>query len=137
MHFEVGNSVEIIDDALKGRILAIKDKNATVVLEDGFEINIPLNELVKIEDASLLQVSNHEISKMIHQKDDYKNKKSTKIKPKERNAPKMEVDLHIHQLTSSSRGMSNFDMLTLQLDTAKHKLEFAMRNKIQKVVFIL
>jgi len=48
----------------------------------------------------------------------------------------MEVDLHIHQLTSSSKRMNNHDMLTLQLDTAKHKLEFAIRNKIQKIVFI-
>lgn len=32
--------------------------------------------------------------------------------------------------------MSNHEMLNLQLDTARHKLEFAMRKRIQKVVFI-
>jgi len=46
------------------------------------------------------------------------------------------VDLHIHQLTGSTRGMTNFDMLNLQLDTAKRQLEFAIRKRIQKVVFI-
>ena len=32
--------------------------------------------------------------------------------------------------------MANHDMLTLQLDTAKRQLEFAIRKRIQKVVFI-
>ena len=58
------------------------------------------------------------------------------VKIKDRNAPKMEVDLHIHQLTKSSKGMSNHEMLTLQLDAAKGQLEFAIRKRIQKVVFI-
>ena len=48
----------------------------------------------------------------------------------------MEVDLQIGQLVKSTRGMNNFDMLNLQLDAAKRQLEFAMRNRIQKVVFI-
>ena len=32
--------------------------------------------------------------------------------------------------------MSNYDMLTLQTDTAKRQLEFAIRKRIPKVVFI-
>ena len=32
--------------------------------------------------------------------------------------------------------MSNHDMLTLQLDTAKRKLDFAINKRIQKIVFI-
>tara|TARA_R110002074_G_C12541922_1_gene665777 strand:- start:1122 stop:1406 length:285 start_codon:yes stop_codon:yes gene_type:complete len=48
----------------------------------------------------------------------------------------MEVDLHINQLVNSAKGMSNHDMLTLQLDTAKRKLDFAINKRIQKIVFI-
>ena len=48
----------------------------------------------------------------------------------------MEVDLHIHHLTNSTKNMSNFEMLNLQLDTARSQLEFAIRKRIQKVVFI-
>ena len=36
----------------------------------------------------------------------------------------------------STRGMSNFDMLNVQIATAKRQLEFAMSKRIQKVVFI-
>ena len=57
-------------------------------------------------------------------------------KPKERNAPKMEVDLHINQLVPSTRGMSNYDMLNIQIETAKRQLDFAMQKRIQKIVFI-
>ena len=48
----------------------------------------------------------------------------------------MEVDLHINQLVKSTKGMANHDMLTLQLNTAKRQLDFAIKNRIQKIVFI-
>ena len=50
--------------------------------------------------------------------------------------PPMEVDLHIQHLVKSTKGMQNYDMLTLQLDTAKYKLEFAIRKRIPRIVFI-
>ncbi|HZJ19117.1 MAG TPA: Smr/MutS family protein, partial [Pricia sp.] len=37
---------------------------------------------------------------------------------------------------NSTRGMSNYEMLNLQLETAKRQLEFAIKKRIQKVVFI-
>jgi molybdopterin-biosynthesis enzyme MoeA-like protein len=48
----------------------------------------------------------------------------------------MEVDLHINQLVKNPRGMQNHEMLNLQLDTAKRRLEFAFQNRIQRIVFI-
>jgi dsDNA-specific endonuclease/ATPase MutS2 len=48
----------------------------------------------------------------------------------------MEVDLHIHQLVKSTKGMQNHDILNLQLDTAKKRLEFALSKRIQRIVFI-
>ena len=48
----------------------------------------------------------------------------------------MEVDLHINQLVKSSRGMTNYEMLNLQLQTAKRQLEFAIHKRVQRIVFI-
>ena len=48
----------------------------------------------------------------------------------------MEVDLHIEKLLPSKKGLSNHDILTKQLDTARGQLEFAIRKRIQKIVFI-
>ena len=41
-----------------------------------------------------------------------------------------------YKQVNSTRGMDNFDMLNLQLDTAKRKLEYAISKRIPKVVFI-
>ena len=48
----------------------------------------------------------------------------------------LEVDLHINQLVKSVKGMDNYDMLNLQLDTAKRKVEYAVSKRITKIVFI-
>ena len=32
--------------------------------------------------------------------------------------------------------MDNFDILSYQIDTAKHKLEFAIKNRLPRIVFI-
>lgn len=132
--FKVGDNVEILDDVIKGKVISIANNKITVEDEDGFCLEFEPSQLVKISDA--INVTNHEVAQIKSQKEIQRKKPKPIVKPKERNAPKMEVDLHIHQLTNSTRGMTNFEMLNLQLDTAKRQLEFAMRKRIQKVVFI-
>jgi hypothetical protein len=50
--------------------------------------------------------------------------------------PPPEFDLHIEKLAKNFKGMSNFDILNLQSETAKRHIEFAIRNRIPKIVFI-
>lgn len=132
--FQIGDSVETIDDTIKGVVIGIEKKEITIESEDGFPLTYMAFELVKVKGE--IVVNNYEIAQIKSEKEIPKKRKSTSSKPKERNAPKMEVDLHIHQLTSKSKGMSNFDMLNLQIETAKRQLEFAMRKRIPKIVFI-
>jgi len=132
--FKVGDSVEVLDEAIKGIIIKIEGQAITIETHDGFPLQYPSSGLVKT--GGRIEVSNYEAFQIKKEKDTVIKRKGAKVKPKERNAPKMEVDLHIHHLTRSTRGMSNFDMLNLQLETAKRQLEFAIRKRIQKVVFI-
>ena len=74
--------------------------------------------------------------KIISEKESKQKKSLTKFKSKSRLHPPMEVDLHIHQLVKSTKGMQNHDILNLQLDTAKKRLEFALSKRIQRIVFI-
>jgi dsDNA-specific endonuclease/ATPase MutS2 len=76
------------------------------------------------------------VSEVLSEKAVEKYKKTKRVKPKERNLPPMVVDLHIHQLIPKSKGMNNYDMLTIQTDTAKRQLEFAIKKRIQRIVFI-
>jgi len=132
--FHIGDFVETIDDTIKGVIIDIIMNEITIESNDGFSMTFTTSELVKVEND--IKVSNYDIAQIKSEKELPKKRNSTSQKPKERNAPKMVVDLHIHQLSPNSKGMSNYDMLNLQLETAKRQLEFAIRKRIQKVVFI-
>ena len=48
----------------------------------------------------------------------------------------VEIDLHIHQLIDDTRGLSNADMLKLQLDTFRKEMDKAIANGVKKIVFI-
>jgi dsDNA-specific endonuclease/ATPase MutS2 len=130
----VGDKVEVLDEAISGRVESIDGIIVTLVTPEGFPMKYPIKELVKVEKG--IKVSNYEVIQVKKEKEQPKKRKTPTLKPKERNAPKMEVDLHIHQLVKSSKGLSNFDMLNIQLETAKRQLDFAIEKRIQKVVFI-
>ena len=138
MDFKVGNRVETIDDAITGIITKISESTITVEDDDGFELQFEASELMLLAEGSSLEraVYNSDIEAVKSEKETKKRRNSPTVKPKERHAPKFEVDLHIHNLTESTRGMSNFDMLNLQVNTARGQLEFAIRKRIPKIVFI-
>lgn len=134
--FQIGDRVEVLDDTIKGVVVAIEGKEITVESTEGFPLTYMARELVRVSGKDEISVSNQEISRSKSEKEVPRKKKVRALGKKQRNAPKMEVDLHIGQLVKSSKGMSNHEMLNLQLETAKRQLEFAIRKRIQKVVFI-
>lgn len=134
--FAIGDTVETIDDIITGTIVEINADQITIESTDGFLFNFIAKELVKRGKAHHFKVSNQEVAQIKSEKEISKKRKATSPKPKERSAPKMEVDLHINQLTTSTKGLSNHDMLNIQLETAQRQLQFAIQKRIQKVVFI-
>ncbi|EAR00926.1 Smr/MutS family protein [Maribacter sp. HTCC2170] len=134
--FEVGDRVEVLDEMLSGEVVTVGDSEITIETEDGFIMKYTPSELLKVDDDSVIKVTNYEVAQIKADKEITKRKNTTAVKLKDRNAPKMEVDLHINQLVKSPKGMSKHEMLNLQMETAKRQLEFAMRKRIQKVVFI-
>lgn len=132
--FQIGDSVETIDDTIKGVVTKISGKEITIETEEGFPMVCEKFELIKA--AGSFTVTNYEVAQIKSEKE-IPQKRNTKVpRPKERNSPKMEVDLHVHQLINSEKGMTSHDKLNLQLETAKRQLEFAIRKRIQRVVFI-
>ena len=138
MKFEVNDKVEVLDDALQGRVIKIVNNSICIETSEGFLLNFEPSELVKIEEdqSRMIASQNVSFSEIIKEKQPVKRAKSIKVKPKERSAPPMEVDLHIEKLVNSFRGMSNYDILNLQLETAKRQIEFAVRKRLPKIVFI-
>lgn len=138
MKFEVNDKVEVLDDALEGKVIKIDGDKIYIETSEGFLMDFNASELVKIgeEQSRMIATDDVSFSDIIKEKQPTKRPKSAKVKPKERNAPPMEVDLHIEKLVNSYRGMSNFDILSVQLDTAKRQIEFAVKKRIPKIVFI-
>lgn len=139
MIFKVGDRVLVLDEAITGIVKQIQGSTISIETNDGFFLEFESNELVKQHPEVSLkkEVFSHINAKVVLQeKQQPLKRKQVKVKAKERFEPTMEVDLHIHQLVKSTKGMTNHDMLTLQLDTAKRQLEFAISKRIQKMVFI-
>ena len=69
-----------------------------------------------------------------------RNKKKNRAAEPEANPnrllPPIEIDLHIHQLTDTTAGMTPADMLTLQLETVQKTLDANRRRIGQKIIFI-
>lgn len=139
MNLKVGNKVVVLDEAISGTVAKIEGNTVFIETEDGFLLDFQVNELLKLEEKDTLKsniFSEHSFNEVMSEKEQNIKRKSVKVKPKERNQPAMEVDLHIHNLTKNERHLSNYDMLTLQLDTAKRQLDFAISKRVQKIVFI-
>src|SRR5690606_821627 len=138
MKFNIGDRVEVLDDALKGKVVDVKGSTVSIETNEGFALDFDETELVKTGDEQnrFITSSDIPISQILQEKKIPKNTGSVRVKPKERNLPPMEVDLHIEKLVNSFRGMSNHEILNLQMETAKRQIEFAARKRIQKLVFI-
>jgi len=136
MYFEIGKQVAVLDDTLKGVIVNIENQIIDIQDSDGMIYQYNQNELVIIdEDQYQLSKYSDINNSLLNDKIQDQIKKPSSFK-KDKNEVILEVDLHINQLTKSTKGMDNFDMLSLQLDTAKRKIEYAISKRISKIVFI-
>jgi len=134
---KTGDRVSAIDDTVSGVITRIEGRVITILTDDDFELEYSEKELIIVENLISEDMLNFDqISGIITEKEEKRPKRAKKVRSRDRNLPPMEVDLHIHQLVNNHKRMSNYDMLTLQLDTAKRQLDFAISKRIQRIVFI-
>ncbi|GIJ95061.1 hypothetical protein CAPN002_22790 [Capnocytophaga stomatis] len=131
---KIGDLVEVIDDTIQGKIVKINKDKITILTREGFELSFDKSEVVKIEKGNNLKINFFDLDNDSLLKNTEKKKKI--ISKKDKKIPPMEVDLHIHQLVASTKNMTNHEMLTLQIETARRQLEFAIEKRIQRVVFI-
>ncbi|OIV41535.1 Smr/MutS family protein [Flavobacterium johnsoniae] len=133
-----GDKVSVLDEAINGTVVSVKNNEVLIETEDGFMMTFFVNELVKIQDSSNLMNSIKRINldEVVKEKTEPKPRSFVKKKKDKREISAPEFDLHIEKLVPNKRGMSNYDILTLQTETAKRHIEFAIKNRIPKIVFI-
>ena len=137
MHqFKIGDKVETIDDRITGTVLTVTGNTISIEDDHGFVFSLDAASIMRQTPSNLAsQVSFEHAEKAKRQKQGQDSRKRSKAHL--RNAERsFTVDLHIEKLVDSTKGMSNYDMLNLQLDTAKRQLDFAIKQRMLKMVFI-
>ena len=133
-----GDKVSVLDEAINGVVLTVKGQEVTIETEDGFVMNFSINELVKLNETSNLMdsIKRINIDEIKKEKAIPKPRSFVKERKEKNEVGVPEFDLHIEKLVKNKHGMSNYDILTLQAETAQRHIEFAIRNRIPKIVFI-
>lgn len=130
-----GDKVSVLDDAIDGVVVDIKNNDVTIETTDGFVLTFKQNELIKTGNSEEINM-NFSRSQIISQKEIPKPNYINKEKKSKKEIPVPEFDLHIEKLVRNYKSMSNYDILTLQTETAKRHIDFAIRNRIPKIVLI-
>ena len=136
--FEIGDKVAVLDDDISGVVIKVQNNEISVETTDNFVMTFFVNELVKINNSNELSgfFSTQSLGSVLKDKEEPKKRSFVKEKKSRKDEFVLEVDLHIEKLVPSKQGMSNYDILTLQMETAKRQLDFAIKNRMPKVVFI-
>ena len=133
--FQVGDKVSVLDDAIDGVVVKVNGDTITIETTDGFPLSFKTNELIKIGNADAMTL-NFNKNEVIKAKEIPKPNYINKEKKSKKEVPVPEFDLHIEKLVKNYKSMSNYDILTLQSETAKKHIDFAIRNRIPKIVLI-
>ncbi|MEC4116309.1 MULTISPECIES: Smr/MutS family protein [Myroides] len=135
-----GDFVQVLDEDEEGVVTKVSGNDITIETKDGFILNYQANELLKIakeDEVDMRSASTRSsINAALQDKVDPIKRSFTKEKRSRKDEFIMEVDLHIEKLTKDHKRMEKYDMLTLQLETARGQVEFAIRNRIPRIVFI-
>lgn len=133
----IGDYIEAIDDTIRGHVIRLTNSEVTMLSEDGFELTFGRDEVIVLKEELPLRNVFTTIDEESLQKDSIvKKKRPVALSKKDKLIPPMEVDLHIEKLVNNPRHMTNYEMLTLQIETARRQLEFAIAQRRQRVVFI-
>ena len=127
---KVGDTVRFLNEKREGIIKEfISAVKARIEIQDGFEIDVAIKELVPISPVPLKDMK-------ILQKEPAIRQKSTPVISKAHTKDEMIVDLHIEKLREDSYGLTNSEKLDIQVNQFRRKLEIAIKSHFTKVVFI-
>ncbi len=145
MKLQVGDRVAFLNETGGGVVSKVIDAHKVMVeTEDGFEYEYPCTELIVVPDEE----EQHKAYGMDEDPLAFLDKDQKKIftadfeeewrsnKPQQRDRKVYEVDLHIEELVDSKRGLTNTDIVQIQLAHFERKLEEAIKKKRPKIVFI-
>lgn len=142
--FKPGDKVTFLNDIGSGVVIKIiSERYVLVENEDGFEMDCLVSELIlsRSEKDYKLDGIEHVLSVQDKIAEEQKFQKFEEFERKTKGLvsmmkDEMEVDLHIEELIDSYRGMSNGEILSVQMANFKRQLNIAIRRKVKKLIVI-
>lgn len=132
-NFELGDKVQHINKPIKGEIFAIYAYKVQIKDEHGFIEELLLTEICHIPCENIYAESLKNVVKLKDNKEVFDDKKTSK---KHIEKSSLIVDLHIHEITSSIKHMTNHEMVLLQLKKVNETLKIVDKRKYNKIIFI-
>jgi DNA-nicking Smr family endonuclease len=152
MEFRVGDLVRFLNDEGGGKIVSFPDPNTALVEdESGFAFEHPVNELVRIIgmgdeyrtytrlDPDQEEMLQRNVDPMAVKKaaSDFKSRyKEMAAEPRFKKGDVVEVDLHIHELLDRHEGMSNSEIIAIQMEHFERMLRNSEEKKVKRIIFI-
>lgn len=145
MKFGLGDIVSFLNEKGGGVITkVINKKMVEVTIDDGFVFPYPVAELVMIEAAerapepiSEKEEEKVDVSKLFTQKLHHSDKpKKSKPHAQNNGMLEMEINLHIEELLDNYTGMSNAEIINVQLRYFQKALDKAITGHYRKLVVI-
>jgi len=133
--FKAGDRVQLIDELTSGIVVSVTPEHVKFRTPEGFVLEAEQGNLVLLPSDETSFLGNSDFNAVLKESD-LKPSGGRKTGRRQKYVPPMEVDLHIEKLVPSVRGLNTIDILNYQLDAASGQLEFALRKRIQRIVFI-
>lgn len=145
MQFKVGDKVRFLNEVGEGTITEILSSKVVMVeCQDGFDYQYVITDLVsstpkeeyKLDGIEHVESVNEKINLEKKNKQDEAFYKKFNHLEKIGNVEEVEIDLHIEELIDSHRGMSNTQILAVQMTNFQRELNVAIRKKARKIIVI-
>ncbi len=140
-----GSKVRFLNDVGRGVVVKVLSNFKVVVEnEDGFDVECFVKDLVEEKSAKDYKLDGIEHNLSVQEKlaseskerqleDFYQKTKSlNRIETPE----EIEVDLHIEELIETHKGMSNSQILEVQMANFQRELNIAIRKKVKRLIII-
>lgn len=139
--FNINDSVSVIDETIKGKVVSVNGSLVVIEDEDGFDRSYSSSKLVL--NKQFHKTDSDELEELIQEKLIHNNKANFKgdISKKHNSGVKefeanYEIDLHIECLTSDYSHMSNMAILQRQMLTCRMFIEKIISEHGSKAVLI-
>jgi DNA-nicking Smr family endonuclease len=147
MKFHVGDKVSFLNEKGEGIVSKIINKKmVSVTVEHGFEFPYIASELILLEAAEIIEEeplpeppeeeAKIDISLLFQKKMHSDKPKKSKPHAQNNGLLEMEINLHIEELIDDYRGMSNAQIIQVQLKHFQKALDKAIMDHYRKLVVI-